>query len=941
MRHFLGRFAGSALVPRSQHARWLGACLLWVSSLALAAATPGADQIRHDLAAGKLKAAAIEARSALRSIPGDETVRALLVEALLRLGAGALAEQAILEGQAQGWAPEEWIRPLGRAYLLQGKARDLLKAMKLTGATSPGGKADALAATGLAQLSLGDRQAARAAFDEALGLDDGNVEARLGLARMAIAAKDYAQAEQQLKAARPSAATSAEVWIVQAAVRQARGDSDGAVQALTEALARAPGDVEVLLGRASLNIARHHFEAALNDVKAVEALVPGHPTAELMLASLAYDKGDFAGARDRVTRLLNRAPEYPKARLLAAMAHLRLGEIEQADDLLKKVLAASPNDSAAVRVMAALRLRQHRNAEAIALLEPLAQRLPPDPAVLGELGGAYLQSGEVDKGLVYAEQAVALAPEDLQLKKGLALGQMLAGQPTAAIQALGATADLAQSDAQGGFLLLLAELQSRQLDKALGTARQLHEKLPKNPAPPYLSGVAHELLGKPEEARKDFAQALQIKPDFLPASLALAQLDARSGNAEAAMRRYEAVLAKDRKNLGALLGKAQLDAAAGRLDEAVSTLEKAHSAHPEALRPSLALAGLYLKSAQADRAEDLLKGLLAQQRTKPQLLEALVEVLEARGKPADALRYQEQRVALTPQNPEQLRRLALLQLRNGQAADAELTLAKALKLAPDNLSLLATGVKLAIKGQRYDDALVYARKIQETQPKHAAGLRLEGDVRSAQGRFEEAAGIYGRALALEPSTLLLGKEVTAWQRAGQPEQARARLTQWLAAHPPRDARAHAVVAQLAQRTGQDAEAIKHYEQALAVQPKAVVALNNLAWLYNERGDPKALALAERAHELAPNAALLTDTLGWVLVSQGQVQRGLGLVKQASEKLPDNPTIRYHLAVAYQKSGQPALALQHLRPLVQSGKSFPEAAQAEHLYAQLSASERKK
>ncbi len=939
MLHFLARFAGSALVPRPQHARWLGACLLCLSGLA-SAATPGADQIRHDLAAGKLKAAAIEARSALRSIPGDETVRALLVEALLRLGAGALAEQAILEGQAQGWAPEAWIRPLGRAYLLQGKARDLLKAMKLTGATSPGGKADALAAIGLAQLSLGDRQAARAAFDEALGLDDGNVEARLGLARMAIAAKDYAQAEQQLKAARRSAATSAEVWVIQAAVRQARGDSDGAVQALTEALARAPGDVEVLLGRASLNIARHHFEEALNNVKAVEALVPDHPTAELMLASLAYDKGDFASARDRVTRLLNRVPEYPKARLLAALAHLRLGEIEQADDLLRKVLAASPNDAAAVRVMAALRLRQRRSAEAIALLEPLAKRLPPDPAVLGELSGAYLQSGEVDKGLAYAEQAVALAPEDLQLKKGLALGQMLAGQPTAAIQALGATADLAQSDAQGGFLLLLAELQSRQFDKALGTARQLHEKLPKNPAPPYLSGVAHELLGKPEEAREDFSQALQIKPDFLPASLALAKLDARSGNAEAAMRRYEAILAKDRKNLGALLGKAQLDAAAGRLDEAVSTLEKAHSAHPEALRPSLVLAGLYLKSAQADRAEDLLKGLLAQQGTKPQLLEALVEVLEARGKPADALRYQEQRVALTPQDPEQLRRLALLQLRNGQAADAELTLAKALKLAPDNLSLLATGVKLALKGQRYDDALVYARKIQDAQPKHAAGLRLEGDVRSAQGRFEEAAGIYGRALALEPSTLLLGKEVTARQRAGQPEQARARLTQWLAAHP-RDARAHVIAAQLAQRTGQDAEAIEHYEQALAVQPKAVVVLNNLAWLYNERGDPKALALAEQAHELAPNAAPLTDTLGWVLVSEGQIQRGLGLVKQASEKLPDNPTIRYHLAVAYQKSGQPDLALQYLRPLVQSGKSFPEAAQAKHLYAQLSASERKK
>ena len=49
------------------------------------------------------------------------------------------------------------------------------------------------------------------------------------------------------------------------------------------------------------------------------------------------------------------------------------------------------------------------------------------------------------------------------------------------------------------------------------------------------------------------------------------------------------------------------------------------------------------------------------------------------------------------------------------------------------------------------------------------------------------------------------------------------------------------------------------------QPQTSAAnLNNLAWLYDQKGDTeKALGHARRAYELSPKRPEIADTLGWL------------------------------------------------------------------------------
>jgi predicted Zn-dependent protease len=133
---------------------------------------------------------------------------------------------------------------------------------------------------------------------------------------------------------------------------------------------------------------------------------------------------------------------------------------------------------------------------------------------------------------------------------------------------------------------------------------------------------------------------------------------------------------------------------------------------------------------------------------------------------------------------------------------------------------------------------------------------------------------------------------------------------------------------------QQALAASQYELVMKAYPNNVAALNNLAWIYTEQHDPKALALAERAYKLAPQSAGVADTYAWALVARNQARTALPIAEKAAKAAPNVPTIQYHLAVAQARVGDKAGARATLEALQKSGVAFEDKQAAEQLYREV-------
>jgi Flp pilus assembly protein TadD len=153
-------------------------------------------------------------------------------------------------------------------------------------------------------------------------------------------------------------------------------------------------------------------------------------------------------------------------------------------------------------------------------------------------------------------------------------------------------------------------------------------------------------------------------------------------------------------------------------------------------------------------------------------------------------------------------------------------------------------------------------------------------------------------------------------------------------HHPKDV---SVITYLAQRDIAEkryAEAEKRYALALQRDPNNPFVLNNLAWVSFELKQPKALAYAERANEIAPNTPEIMDTLGWMLTQSGERERGVELLARASEMAPQAHAIRLNLAKALVKAGRKDAARKELEVLAKLDSKLPVQREASALLANL-------
>jgi len=123
---------------------------------------------------------------------------------------------------------------------------------------------------------------------------------------------------------------------------------------------------------------------------------------------------------------------------------------------------------------------------------------------------------------------------------------------------------------------------------------------------------------------------------------------------------------------------------------------------------------------------------------------------------------------------------------------------------------------------------------------------------------------------------------------------------------------------------------------LAINPRAAVAANNLAWKYASSGKnlDEALSLAQTAVKVLPNDPDVNDTLGWITFKRGDAPRSLQYFETSLRGKSHDPEIEFRAGFAYAQAGQWTKARPLLKEAVASAPNHPSSAEARKLLQQI-------
>lgn len=909
------------------------AWLLLGVSLAAMPAIARADALadaRKSIQKGDLRAAQLDLRSAVRSDPQNAEAHFWLAKVSLDLGDAVAAEREANAARERGFDAHQSVPLLAQALLAQSKYKDLLAQLQ------PDGKdatldAAILVARGYAQIGLKDGDEAKKSFALAEKTAPNAVEPLLASARLAASSGDIQGALDKIDQAINAQPKSADALLLKSELLRTKGDLNGSLSVLNQMLTDTPGNLRALIQRAGLLIATGQSDKAKADLDAVLKATPGNVQAVYMQAVIQAQGGDIKGADATLEKISAYIGRIPRGYFLQALVKEKLGQLEQAEEAARRYIGRNPNDLAAYKILARIQFAKHRPDLVVETLGKVVAADKGDAETFDLLGRAYAAVGRGDDSVKAFQKAETLAPNDIGLQTRLASARIGMGHPETAADDLEHTLQLAPTQPRVGEALFFATLATGDLKKTADALDKIRAAQGETALVGNLEGLLKLAQLDVDGAGAAFAAVLKKNPDFVPAKINMARIAALQGKNEQAEKYLSEILQAKPASEPALTMMVTQLAQTNRMPDAIALVEKARAAVPGNLQLITTLGQLYIRSGKADQALDL--------ATKDKASAGTLEMLGLKAAAQLALNQKDQAIEtygailkLDPSLLPQRRQLETLLLQKGDYENVRNLIKAGLAASPRNYQLYQDYVMVELKDHGVDAALSTADQLIAQDRDFQPARALKGDIYMAANKPDDAIKAYQAALGAAPSTMLATRTSAAMIRAGQADAASKLLADWMTSHPD-DLFIMQQLSDLDIAAHRYDAAASHLEAIIAKQPHNAIALNNLAWLYQQKNDPRAESTAHQAYILSPNGQT-ADTLGWILIASGKTGEAVPLLREAASQASNDPRVLYHFAVALKDSGQRDQAIKLLNALVESKADFGEKPDAQKLLTEL-------
>lgn len=433
---------------------------------------------------------------------------------------------------------------------------------------------------GMAKGQAGDLPGAKAAFEQAVKLNDSFVAPKINLARLEIASKAHdaatvrladvlkanekdteAMGEMAVLSERRGQQAEAQRWLEKAndlagpkEVRWGLALTDfhlrndrptQALEAIKKVSGKLPDDLGVLLAYAKAQIANRDMAGAKSILTNATRVAEYNPAPQLQVAILQLAANNVPGAAYSLEKALSTQPDFLPAQALMAEVELRQGDAAKAEKRARDIVAKHPKRAIGHSLLGDIAVARNQPGLAQASYRT-AHQLEPSTETLLRLFGAMgnLESGK--PALQLAEQWMKTHPTDARTQRALADGYARTGNFAAAKKAYEGLLKIVPDD--GPALNNLANVLLRLKDPAAITvAEQAVAKFPGNANAIDTLGWALFQDGQTDKALQLLRDSRLRNPAHPEIRYHLATVLAKTGRKTEAQEELEAAL-KDGKN---------------------------------------------------------------------------------------------------------------------------------------------------------------------------------------------------------------------------------------------------------------------------------------------------------------------------------------------------------------------------------------------------------
>jgi tetratricopeptide (TPR) repeat protein len=779
----------------------------------------------------------------------------------------------------------------------------LVAVFALAGCSNPEKTKVAHVAKGEAYLKDEKFQEASLEFRNAIQIDERLASAHWGLARSYEGLQRFQEAFEELRKTTEldKENLDARVKLGNYYIAAAKGQPELLAEAerlAKEILQKNANHVEGHLLMGSVLYARNDRDQALKEINHAIELDPKRVESYLSLARFYIVVNDNAKAEETFLRAISVNNNSGLAHSEFGKYLVQLNRLPEAESQMNQAVAVEPSNRTSRFILASFYLVNKQLDKAEVAYKALAELDKDKPEGRAVLADFYSSINRLDEAVSIYQDILANSPDFIQGRYRLGEIMLMRGDTPGAMAQVDEVLKKDQHDRQALLLRARVRAQSGQADDLQAAVEDLKEVLVQEPnsrAGLYFIAQANFNLGNMDQARGFAGDLERNYPDYLPAKLMQVQIDLAQGHAKGAQRLASELIdrlnqtAPDRQNSPQMLAELRTKA---YLSRGTATLNQGNAA--------------------AARKDFMAAHDAAPQDAFPYI--NLAGLALAEKKTAEAVGYYENALAIDSTNFNALTGLIRLYAQSNEINKAHARLDQVLGANPNNASL------------HYLKAQAYGFERNSAQ--------VEAELR--------------RCLDLDPNYIAAYSSLGAlFVNTNQQDRAIAEYQKILERRPD-NATAYTLIGMLDDSRQNYDAAAESYRQALGKDRNAVIAANNLAWLYavNGKGNlDEAVRLAQGVVQKNPGIAGFVDTLGWVYYKKGlfgpaveQLQKAVALDERAarSGSGAPAPNYHYHLGMALKARGDKDAARRELEQAVRLGERAPfaDAAEARNVLASL-------